>query len=263
MAWLTCCTDASSSDSGSSSESDSSSDYSSEDSDAEFVTPSVDQAILRTIAKIQAKDPSIYEKGSNVYDDFEKSAQSGQPSGHSDKKKQEHKPMRMKDMQRLQLLGQLQQEQHEQPTPAQEEAALKAEMRAAFHQDNISNHSDSGEDDGLLQVRQTLQPNEDNDEEMKSLIDSTLSKDDAFLRDFILKRGWVDKTKDALPTHEQIVGQDKEDVFEGPTGANALGPGFKPLQQDDDEADAEFENRAEAFENRYNFRFEESCVIFR
>lgn len=43
-------------------------DYSTDDDDAELVTPEVDAAILRTLAKIRAKDPSVYEDGRNVFD---------------------------------------------------------------------------------------------------------------------------------------------------------------------------------------------------
>lgn len=43
-------------------ESEDSEDFSSEDSDAEFVTPAVDAAILRTLNKIKRGDPSIYGK---------------------------------------------------------------------------------------------------------------------------------------------------------------------------------------------------------
>lgn len=43
-------------------------DLSSEDSDAEFVTPAVDVAILRTLARIRQKDPLVYEDGRQVFD---------------------------------------------------------------------------------------------------------------------------------------------------------------------------------------------------
>lgn len=43
-------------------------DYSTDDDDAELVTPEVDAAILRTLAKIRAKDPSVYDDGRNVFE---------------------------------------------------------------------------------------------------------------------------------------------------------------------------------------------------
>lgn len=39
-----------------------------EDSDAELVTPEVDVAILRTLARIRQKDPLVYEDGRQVFD---------------------------------------------------------------------------------------------------------------------------------------------------------------------------------------------------
>lgn len=48
-------------------ESDSESDES-EDEDGEELTPAVDAAILRTLARIRNKDPEIYESGKSVFD---------------------------------------------------------------------------------------------------------------------------------------------------------------------------------------------------
>lgn len=43
-------------------------ELSDDDSDAELVTPQVDAAILRTLAKIRNKDPAVYEGGRQVFD---------------------------------------------------------------------------------------------------------------------------------------------------------------------------------------------------
>lgn len=42
-------------------------DLSDDDSDGEFVTPAVDVAILRTLARIKKKDPTVYEEGREVF----------------------------------------------------------------------------------------------------------------------------------------------------------------------------------------------------
>lgn len=47
---------------------DESTDYSTDDEAAELVTPEVDAAILRTLAKIRAKDPTVYEQGREVFE---------------------------------------------------------------------------------------------------------------------------------------------------------------------------------------------------
>lgn len=41
----------------------------SEDEDGEELTPAVDVAILRTLARIKRKDPSIYESGKDVFEE--------------------------------------------------------------------------------------------------------------------------------------------------------------------------------------------------
>lgn len=40
----------------------------SEDEDGEELTPAVDAAILRTLARIKQKDPSIYESGKSIFE---------------------------------------------------------------------------------------------------------------------------------------------------------------------------------------------------
>ena len=40
----------------------------SEDEDGEELTPAVDAAILRTLARIKRKDPSIYQQGKDVFE---------------------------------------------------------------------------------------------------------------------------------------------------------------------------------------------------
>lgn len=63
-----------------------------------------------------------------------------------------------------------------------------------------------------------------------------MSKDDKFLRDYILSNGYNKRDKDDVPTYDEIVGDDEE------------------LEISEDEA--ELERQAE-FEQKFNFRFEE------
>lgn len=60
--------------SGSDAASDSDSESETEDEDGEELTPAVDAAILRTLARIQKKDPQIYDAEKGV---FEGSSHSG------------------------------------------------------------------------------------------------------------------------------------------------------------------------------------------
>ena len=58
----------------------------------------------------------------------------------------------------------------------------------------------------------------------------SLDPDESFLMEYVLTRGWMDPESEKIPTYHQIV---------------------------DDSEDEEAVEAAEAFENRYNFRFEE------
>ena len=55
-------------DAGSDEESESSTEYSSEDSDAEFITPQVDAAILKILGRIRKGDTSIYANDRDFFD---------------------------------------------------------------------------------------------------------------------------------------------------------------------------------------------------
>ena len=55
-----------------------------EDSDGEELTPAVDAAILRTLARIRKRDPAIYEGGRRVFEgvfDFARGASPWTPRG--------------------------------------------------------------------------------------------------------------------------------------------------------------------------------------
>lgn len=56
------------SESGSSDVGSDDSEDTEEDSDGEELTPAVDAAILRTLARIRKKDPAIYEGGRRVFE---------------------------------------------------------------------------------------------------------------------------------------------------------------------------------------------------
>lgn len=67
---------------------------------------------------------------------------------------------------------------------------------------------------------------------------------------YILNRGWVDKSKNRIPTYKEItggVGSDDEAADEN--GEEKL---YDALEDED-----EFDEVAEEFEQSYNFRFEE------
>ena len=211
------------------------------------------------------------------------------------------KPIRMKDLERLTLLKQGSQPFDEEirPTPYQEEQALKAEVTAAFHADSgsdddllVPREKTTGEEEledeayreflmssvggqaaleSLLSVKEAEnglfveekgEGRKEKKKKKKVKEDAAAGDDDAFLRDYILNRGWLDKAAKHVPTHEEVLDKGKkEEVVAGPSGANAL-PAYKPLDRTiDDSEDEEFEDKAEEYETKYNFRFEDQSVV--
>ncbi|WWC95448.1 hypothetical protein V866_002312 [Kwoniella sp. B9012] len=79
-------------------------------------------------------------------------------------------------------------------------------------------------------------------------------KDDEFLMNYILNRGWIDRSENHVPTYKEVVGDDEESDEEVEEKPKA-GPSSHPWGELDEED--EFDDKADAFEAEYNFRFEE------
>ncbi|RXK37989.1 hypothetical protein M231_04775 [Tremella mesenterica] len=78
-----------------------------------------------------------------------------------------------------------------------------------------------------------------------------VKQDEDFLMNYILNRGWVEKPDNHIPTFEEITGEKKPLEGIDPDSAGPSHP-WGALEEED-----EFDERAEAFETEYNFRFEE------
>ncbi|OBZ85631.1 Protein KRI1 [Choanephora cucurbitarum] len=213
------------------SEYESSSD-SDEDDEARLLTPAMDSDILRTIAAIRAKDPRVYEQS------------------HHLKKEPKEKKITLKDYERDILLehgGFVEQEDKPILTHRQEQDQLKNAFKAALKDDD----DDSEEEDGFLtkksKSKQELEAEENDyrnfllqqmkkDEHTKETFEEwsnyknnpQVNEEDAFLMDYVLNRGWVDKGEDSTKTE-------------------AL----------DKETEEEFLDDVDRFESKYNYRFEE------
>ncbi|POV94507.1 hypothetical protein PSHT_16181 [Puccinia striiformis] len=137
-------------------------DFSSEDSDAEFITPEVDVAILKTLARIKKHDPKLYQPDGNFFEEEEtrNAAVRAQKlkrdkNGTTTSRK---KPMNLRDYHRKALLTNEGREFAEdedlpdnyEPTPAEEAEALRDETKRAFHAivEDDEDDDSGDEDDG-------------------------------------------------------------------------------------------------------------------
>ncbi|RKO85162.1 KRI1-like family-domain-containing protein [Blyttiomyces helicus] len=166
---------------------------------------------------------------------------------------QANKPMRLKDYHRQNLLdGVTEGEEKEKEgrrvwSHAEEQNKIKQELRQAAHA------GDEDDDEGdFLTIRSKSKEEKDREEEeyRNFLLENMASEgseglkdwksygkaqeadpEEEFLMDYILNRGWMDKTQTTTPTYDEIVsdGEDEEAV-----------------------------DAAEDFERAHNFRFEEA-----
>ncbi|KAF8740413.1 KRI1-like family, partial [Rhizoctonia solani] len=284
-------------------ESDSESDET-EDEYGEELTPAVDAALLRTLAKIRRKDPEIYDSKVGVFDEEAKRTQ-GTNLARTRPSKDKSKPLTIKQQNLAALLesGSRPTSPTSDPAPlthAQEQAALRDETISAFH-----NAVKEDEADDLLTLREGVKDEaEQREEEYRDFLqrevgedisqllwveeggvkikedDTNLAEDDQakkeerkkkrakrkehkqetdeeFLMNYILNRGWIDKSENRAPTYKEIVGVESK--------AKAK-DGFKPGDAREDEGEDlgndlldedEFDEVADHFESTYNFRFEE------
>lgn len=200
-----------------------------EDEDGELVTPAVDAEIMATLNAIRSKDPRVYDKNTKFYtalDEEEENANTG-----STEKKQ--KPMTLRDYHRQKLLsGANLEEDDTSDTPktyAQEQEELKNAIVKEMHATADQNGEDKDEDGGFLIPKSTTKSASEPKEEIKLDVENADKDPETFLSNFLSSRAWI------------------------PAGRSEL----QPFESEDEE---ELE-RAEAFEEAYNFRFEDPSKL--
>ncbi|EIN06607.1 Krr1-domain-containing protein [Punctularia strigosozonata HHB-11173 SS5] len=293
--------------------SEDSEDLESEDEDGEELTPAVDAAILRTLARIKKRDPAIYGKD-NIFEEEHKKTQD--VSIGKRKKEKNAKPLTIRQQNLESALNPTSRSPSPQPlTHVQEQSALREEIVSAFHTAVADDASE--EENDLLVPREktkdeiekdeedyrawlqrevgadlrelvTVEPGDDEvgegpveeaeeegknkkknkkdkskkDGARKVVKAKSASKEDAdqqFLLDYILNRGWIDRSSRRVPTYNEITGEISSssktngisNAADDTHDADADHPNGNALSED------EFEEVAEQFETSYNFRFEE------
>ncbi|KAF9012710.1 KRI1-like family C-terminal-domain-containing protein [Cyathus striatus] len=278
----------------------------SEDEDGEELTPAVDAAILRTLARIKRKDPDIYTQK----DVFAEEQQKVSSVTLNKKKKEDKSQSKRITLRQAALEEVLEGSRSPSPEPlthVAEQRALRDETISAFH----TAVQDVEEDDDLLVPREKTKDELERDAEeyrsflerevgdLKELVtvDENLSnvedeedgkeskkkkkkkkgkkgeevgdesgkkskaeKDQDFLMNYILNRGWIDRSKQHIPTYNEITGRDKSKKKKSKAEADGSEHSGEDQPSGEDDAnlsDASFESLASHFEASYNHRFEE------
>lgn len=182
------------------------SDDTSEDSDGVELTPAVDAAILRTLARIKKKDPNIYDGGRQVFDEEEGRTKHRAPLVKA-KTKDKSKPLTIRQAALAAALedGEAPSRSPSPPplTHVEEQSILQSEMRAVFHSavDSL-NKGDDVEDDLLIPRSRTRDEVEQEEEEYKAFLEREVGEE---LRELIT--GDVGNTTD----RDQEIASSKED----------------------------------------------------
>lgn len=250
--------------SGDESESDSEADVI-EDEDGALVTPGVEAQILKTLAEIKGRDPKVYDPNTKFFSPEELAKTEAEWRTKREQSRQE-KPLRLKDFHRQKLLSGAHLEDDQQ-SDAEEESNVKAKTFDEEQEEVL------GE---FLAAAKTIDEDEEGDAEVdmfrvRPKTDAELAKEDIeyrsfllenlsnnanaresmsewfqageggrgqaasteerFLIEYVLNRGWVEKDRRALPSYDEIIKEDEEDAI-------AV-------------------DQMEAFEEHYNFRFEQ------
>ncbi|KAM6502876.1 KRI1-like family C-terminal domain containing protein [Amanita muscaria] len=153
----------------------------SEDEDGEQLTPAIDAAILRTLARIKRKDPSIYELGKSIYEEEQQRV----TTVVAQKKKIKPVTLRQVALEAsLRPNSRSPSPEPTKPTHVEEQQTLRDETIAAFH--NIPDKGDDEDDDeagGLLVPREkTRDELEREEEEYKKFLENEVGAD---LKDLI------------------------------------------------------------------------------
>jgi hypothetical protein len=244
-----------------------------EDDEAMLVTAQTEAEVLRTFARLKAKDPSIYNADSApLYD--EQLLKEAEDKWKSKKDSSTStctstSSLTLRQIQHNQLLQQVN-EGKEVRTPCLDSPSLHQEqqlelesIKKSFSIDSAQPEAADEEEEDFLCLKQKS-PSELQQEEatFKASLFEALSSgnqndwltlkaaqestpEDRFLLDYILNRGWVG--------NQSHSGKAEEGLGLGTTTRSFIDATDPLLSHDDDEA---FEQQAEEFEFKHNFRFE-------
>ena len=259
----------------------------SEDEEAELLTPSVEAGIFRTLQMIKERDPAIYDKNKNWYEENNKVTN----KKNSDKKKD--KVMTYKDYMRQRMEeaaergyaseGDDDDEKMEKKNNDDNHPQIKTynqeqeELRQAFIKQAKNGTNDNDMDNDNMKKKGNNDVDGDDEDDFLSIVkksDEDKAKEAAELEEWRKKhqsellpeaeRGALQRyyaeTKD-LDQNEQflrdyILNRRWDDASTGGIGQRVYNEKNNSIVNDDDDEDAV--EKAEEFEKTYNFRFEQA-----
>ncbi|KAK0197362.1 KRI1-like family C-terminal-domain-containing protein [Armillaria mellea] len=272
----------------------------SEDEDGEELTPAVDAAILRTLVRIKRKDPDIYNSEKSIFGEEQTRSVALQPKSRI--KTKQSKPVTLRQVVLESTLNPTSRSPSPELTHVEAQHELRKETIAAFHKDDADRDDDDllvpreKSKDELEEeeeeYRDFLQREVGTDlKELVTIHDSegvvkqeleqggapkkskrkstgatsNKSKEDEnqeFLMNYILNRGWIDRSAKHVPTYQEATSgrtkgksNAKMEDDEDESGSASDGHDLPTVDPDIDEDD--FEEIVDRFESSYNFRFEE------
>ncbi|KAJ2006026.1 Ribosome biogenesis protein Kri1 [Coemansia thaxteri] len=256
-------------DSGDNSEDSSSESDVEEDENGELITPEIDAQIMKALSALRSKDKSIYDSSVQFFsDDAVKQSQETWKAKQKAARQASDGVMTLRDYQHKVMLeygGVVDEDQEMKQPPAtlthvQEQEALKKEFKAAFGEDHGDSDADEEGVDFLVKKEKTKEEIAKEDVDYRRFLLDSMGGDaankaalerwtafttdresaggkvdagQAFLMNYVLNRGWVDKSAEKSSAELE---------------AKAIV---------DKEEDEELMELTDKFESKYNFRFEE------
>ena len=234
-----------------------------------MITPSIEKSFLELLPKLRAKSKDIYKNDKNYFPQYEELVEEAKQLHTGEK---EDKPFKMKDYVRESVLKKMDTEKSGEDDDSGEDSDLPdgptpheelMQIKKSFAQ-KIEDEEDSEDDDFLVirgKSKDELEKEEEdfkqweiskkateklNPKKLKSIDSKDLlshfwsandaeDDNDSFLRKYIINEGWIDKDRDRIPSYNEIINDDDEDM--------------KDIE------------KQEKFEEKYNFRFEEPYVF--
>lgn len=207
---------------GETNSSDESSSDEDEDEDGQLATEALDTEIMATLNAIRSKDPRVYDKDATFYTVTEEDAN---PAGEK-----KEKPMFLRDYHRENLLSGANMAEDDTAEPPKTYAEEQEELKNAIvkemrEEDGEDGEKEADEDGGFLIPKTAPVTMPASKKEPKLNIENADKDPETFLSNFMSSRAWI--PTDRLEQH--------------------------PFESDDEEDD----EKADALEEAYNFRFED------